>query len=77
MAVDLTPRYENAPPPPDPRLLALHAICARVAHMSGSAEYFDQVERDKEEMNVLALDGSSSALLNHLLPPFAAVDVMS
>lgn len=45
--------------------------------MSGSAKYFDQVERDKEEMNVLALDGSSSALLNHLLPPFAAVDVMS
>ena len=76
MTVDFTSRYNNAPPP-DPRLLALHAMCPRVAHRSGAAEYFDRVERDKEELKVLALDGSSSVLLDHLLSPFAAVEIVS
>jgi hypothetical protein len=58
---------------PDPFLLALHAMCARVAHMSGAAEFFDQVEWDAEETRVLALDGSSSTLLDHLLTPFAVI----
>ncbi|KAJ3900995.1 hypothetical protein F5879DRAFT_808126, partial [Lentinula edodes] len=28
---------------PDSSLLALHAVCARVAHISGAAEYFDEL----------------------------------
>jgi len=52
---------------PDPELIALHAACARVAHMSGAAEYLDMLERDAEEMTVLASDGSSSYLLRGLL----------
>jgi hypothetical protein len=28
---------------PDPRLLTLHAACARVAHMSGAAEAFNKL----------------------------------
>ncbi|KAF8556091.1 hypothetical protein OG21DRAFT_1506870 [Imleria badia] len=59
--------------PPDPFLLALHATCARVAHMSGAAEFFDQVQWDAEETRVLASDGSSSTLLDHLLTPFAVI----
>ena len=55
---------------PDPRLLALHATCARVAHMSGAAEAFEKVERDLEDTMVLAKDGSSARLLDHLLAPF-------
>ena len=46
-------------PLPNPALLALHAACARVLHMSGAAEYFDQCDRDDEELRVLSEDGSS------------------
>ncbi|KAF9063258.1 hypothetical protein BDP27DRAFT_1335410 [Rhodocollybia butyracea] len=52
-----------------PVLLALHAVCARVAHMSGAAEYFDELERDKED--TLVVTEESLPLLNNLLSPFA------
>jgi hypothetical protein len=52
---------------PNPDLIALHAACARVAHMSGAAEYFDMLERDAEETTVLASDGGSAYLLHGLL----------
>ena len=35
--------------------------------MSGAAEAFDELERDVEDTRVLAFDGSSSHLLDHLL----------
>jgi len=50
-------------PLPDPRYLALHAACARVAHLSGAAEYIDDVNRDIDTTLVLAKDGSSARLL--------------
>ncbi|KAE9399992.1 hypothetical protein BT96DRAFT_993448 [Gymnopus androsaceus JB14] len=56
---------------PDPGLLALHAVCARVAHMSGAAEYFHELERDAEDTMVVTED--SLHLLNNLLSPFAVV----
>ncbi|KAF9013706.1 hypothetical protein BDZ89DRAFT_1076885 [Hymenopellis radicata] len=43
-------------PLPDARLIALHATCAKVAHMSGAAEHWDSVERRVETTNVLAED---------------------
>jgi hypothetical protein len=54
---------------PDVHLLTLHAVCARVAHMSGAAKAFDKVERDLEDTLVLATDGSSAHLLDHVLTP--------
>ena len=72
MVVEFTSQFENAPPP-SPHLLALHGICARVAHMSGAAEFFDQLQRDAEEIKVLAFDGSSAPLLSNLISPFAVV----
>ena len=41
--------------------------------MSGAAEAFDEVERDVEDTRVLAFNGSSAYLLDHLLTPFAAI----
>ena len=41
--------------------------------MSGAAEAFDKVERDLEDTTVLAKDGSSARLLDHLLAPFEAI----
>ena len=35
--------------------------------MSGAAEAFDKVERDLEDTEVLATDGSSAHLLDHVL----------
>ncbi|KZP08743.1 hypothetical protein FIBSPDRAFT_964551 [Athelia psychrophila] len=54
---------------PDPRYLKLHAACAQVAHLSGAAEYFDNILKDIEGIRVLAQDGSSSDLLDFKLLP--------
>ena len=40
-------------PPPHPRLLALHAACAQVAHMSGAAEHLVELYRDMDEISVM------------------------
>ena len=54
-------------PLPDPRYLALHATCARVAHLSGAGEYIDAFDRDIDTTRVLAKDGSSAKLLAEAL----------
>ena len=58
---------KQIPALPDGDLIALHAACARVAWMSGAAEFFDMLEPDAEEMTVLASDGSSAYILRGLL----------
>ena len=50
-------------PLPDPRYLALHAACAKVAHLSGAGEYIDTFYRDIDTTLVLAKDGLSVKLL--------------
>ena len=72
MFVEFNVQLEKAPPP-DPLLLGLHAACARVAHMSGAAELFYQIERDAEDTRVLAFDGSSAPLLSNLLSPHSVI----
>ncbi|KAJ7883630.1 hypothetical protein B0H14DRAFT_2434813 [Mycena olivaceomarginata] len=52
-------------PLPEPRLLALHAVCVRVAHMSGAAEALDEFDRDVEKTLVLARDGGVSELAGY------------
>ncbi|KAM6503553.1 hypothetical protein JOM56_000496, partial [Amanita muscaria] len=47
--------------------LALHAACAKVAHLSGAAEYMDSMFTDMEEMPVLSNDDSSAAVLEHAI----------
>ena len=58
---------------PYPKLLALHAACAQVAHMSGAADAFNEIECDIEETRVLAFDGSSARVLDHLLTPLGTI----
>ena len=41
--------------------------------MSGAVNFFDQLEWDVDEMNVLASDGSSAPLLDSLISPFSVV----
>ncbi|KAF9001411.1 hypothetical protein BDZ89DRAFT_1081829 [Hymenopellis radicata] len=66
--------FKNAELPlPDPKLLTLHGICARVAHMSGAVEYFDEIDRDMESLMVLASDGSTStAFFESVLAPYTS-----
>jgi len=54
-------------PLPDPVLLALHATCCKVAHLSGASEHIDQNYRDADEINVLAEDGTSGDVLSYAL----------
>ncbi|TFK69180.1 hypothetical protein BDN72DRAFT_959737 [Pluteus cervinus] len=56
-------------PLPSEKLLALHAICANVSHLSGATQLLDQLDRDAENLHseVLASDGTSSGVLNHAL----------
>ena len=72
LSVTFSSNHENARLP-DPRLLALHAGCARVAHMTGAARAIAELERNAEEARVLAADGSSARLLDHLMTPFAVI----
>ncbi|KII85756.1 hypothetical protein PLICRDRAFT_178085 [Plicaturopsis crispa FD-325 SS-3] len=55
--------YVEHLPLPSPRYLELHAACCKVAHMSGAAEYLDEVMRDIESIGVLAEDGGSADVL--------------
>ncbi|KAF8447183.1 hypothetical protein L210DRAFT_3641146 [Boletus edulis BED1] len=57
---------ENLPVPAR-ELLALHATCCKVAHLSGAAEYIDEIYRDADELVVLSTDGTSAAILDYLL----------
>lgn len=52
---------------PSSALLHLRAACARVAHMSGAAQYMDEYDERAEEMTLLANDGSSANLLEERL----------
>ncbi|KAF8347441.1 hypothetical protein F5887DRAFT_31694 [Amanita rubescens] len=54
-------------PYPSPQLLALHAACAKVAHLSGAGECIDEFDRDTDDLDVLATDGSSFDILTHAL----------
>lgn len=52
---------------PSLKLLALHVACAKVAHLSGAGEHIDELDRDMDDLGVLAFNGRSSAILTHAL----------
>lgn len=47
--------------------VTFHAACAKATRLSGAGEYLDKLDRDKESLNVLANDGTSSSVLSHAL----------
>ena len=57
---------ENLPVPACD-LLALHATCCKVAHLSGATEYIDETFRDADQLGVLSTDGTSGDILNYML----------
>ncbi|TFY81523.1 hypothetical protein EWM64_g2485 [Hericium alpestre] len=47
------PLGDQVIPAPDPDIIALHAACARIAHMSGAAEYLRELYRDVDNIAVM------------------------
>ncbi|KAG8964631.1 hypothetical protein FRC05_003744 [Tulasnella sp. 425] len=54
-------------PLPNSHFLRIHAACARIAHLSGAAEYWETILEEWEERAVLASDGGSADMLSFLL----------
>jgi hypothetical protein len=54
---------------PDPRYIKMHAACCRVAHMSGAAEYMDDIldDLDEGQTKVLSEGGSGNKILGFAL----------
>jgi hypothetical protein len=54
---------------PDPQYIKIHAACCRVAHMSGAADYMDDIldDLDTGQTKVLSEDGSGSKILEFAL----------
>lgn len=51
-------------PLPSPELLALHATCAKVANLSGAAEYLEKFDHDLDHSEVFMPNGDSAELLD-------------
>ncbi|KAH0580512.1 hypothetical protein J132_08169 [Termitomyces sp. J132] len=61
---------------PDPVPFTLRAPCSRVANLSGIAEQIYQILDDREDMTILATNGSMAELLSRrLMSTSRAVDV--
>lgn len=54
-------------PLPSPAYLAIHAACAKIAHLSGAAECIDKFYRDMEDGTVLHSDGASASILEEAI----------
>ena len=52
--------------PPSPQLIALHAACAKIAHMSGAAEHLEETFRDTEPLPVMTAPNASNELVHAL-----------
>ena len=53
-------------PAPDPKIIALHAACARIAHMSGAAEHLRELYRDTEHISVMTESNAADELCRAL-----------
>ena len=48
-----------------PTYLAIHAACAKVAHLSGAAKCIDKLYRDMDDSTTLDPHGTSASMLEH------------
>ena len=52
--------------PPSPKLIALHATCAKIAHLSGAAEHLKETFRDTEPLPVMTAPNAADELVHAL-----------
>ncbi|KAH8930256.1 hypothetical protein BT69DRAFT_1275674 [Atractiella rhizophila] len=48
---------------PNPKYLALHAACSRVAHLSGAADHLDRMDSDRDHPSLVCLSGELTDIL--------------
>ncbi|TRM63315.1 hypothetical protein BD626DRAFT_569332 [Schizophyllum amplum] len=65
--IEFTTPDDNTYPLPSRKYIKLHAAACNVAHMSGAADHFDNIDRVLEEDRVLAEDGHQVFVLEHRL----------
>ncbi|TDL22066.1 hypothetical protein BD410DRAFT_789150 [Rickenella mellea] len=65
--VTFTTRDPAKLPVPSPTYLAIHATCAKVANLSGAADYIDKLDQDMEDIMTLDPDSASAETLEHAL----------
>jgi hypothetical protein len=70
--VTFTTPDQNKYPVPDPIYLAIHAACAKVAHLSGAAACIDKFEYDMEDGETLDPDGASVNMLEQAISALQA-----
>jgi hypothetical protein len=66
-SVTFTTPDQDKLPVPSPDYLAIHAACAKVAHLSGAAECIDKLYEDMDDSETLAPDGTSASMLEHAI----------
>lgn len=54
-------------PVPSVAYLAIHAACAKVAHLSGAGAYIDKFYRDMDDSTTLDPSGASAEMLKHAI----------
>jgi len=54
-------------PVPSAAYLAIHAACARVAHLSGAGACIDKLYRDMDDSTTLDPNGASAEMLEHAI----------
>jgi len=65
--VTFTTPDQDKLPVPSPTYLAIHAACAKVAHLSGAAECIDKLYRDMDDSTTLDPHGASALMLEHAI----------
>lgn len=66
--LDFSSRDPDNFPPPSPELLAMHAACAKVAHLSGARQLIDEeLGDDRTGPRALQENGASAHILDHAL----------
>jgi len=65
--VTFTTPDQDKLPVPSPTYLAIHAACAKVAHLSGAAECIDKLYRDMDDSTTLDPHGASASMLEHAI----------
>ncbi|KAF8206225.1 hypothetical protein K438DRAFT_2088522 [Mycena galopus ATCC 62051] len=71
-AAECLAQKKATPELPSRALLAIRAAVSRVAHMSGAAEQYEIIMRDRETSTVMAYDGGSAEFLTALVQISAA-----
>jgi hypothetical protein len=54
-------------PVPNPEYLAIHAACAKIAHLSGAAELIETFDQDMDDGQMLNPNGTSVDLLEYAI----------